>query len=163
MLELEIRLFQLSLGYARKLVWDIEPTQFALQNAPGMNHPDWIIGHLATVADMGARLLGEEVQLPEDWPGRFGPGSKVSPHLVDYPSKDELLDAFETTSARLADLVANASEKRLQLDQPTPFFRDQLPTIGDLIAHILTTHIMLHLGQLSAWRRLNGLGSVLNF
>jgi len=28
-----------------------------------------------------------------------------------------------------------------------------LPTRGDLLAHILTTHEATHLGQLSAWRR----------
>jgi len=38
-----------------------------------------------------------------------------------------------------------------------------LPTVGDLLLHVMTAHPMLHLGQLSAWRRLMGLGSVLGF
>jgi hypothetical protein len=31
-----------------------------------------------------------------------------------------------------------------------------LKTIGDVMDHLLTTHFAFHIGQLSAWRRLEG-------
>ena len=50
-----------------------------------------------------------------------------------------------------------------QLAAPSPFapMLELLPTAGDLLAHVLTTHATMHLGQLSAWRRLKGLPAVL--
>jgi hypothetical protein len=41
------------------------------------------------------------------------------------------------------------------------FLKGPLPTVGDLLAHLMTTHEAAHLGQLSAWRRLLGLPGVL--
>ena len=41
------------------------------------------------------------------------------------------------------------------------FLRESLTTVGELVAHLMTTHPAFHLGQLSTWRRANGLPSVL--
>jgi hypothetical protein len=36
-------------------------------------------------------------------------------------------------------------------------FKDELPTVADLATFLLTGHMGVHLGQLSAWRRMIGL------
>ena len=43
---------------------------------------------------------------------------------------------------------------------PIRFLLRHLPTVGDLLAHLLTTHSAYHLGQLSTWRRAAGLPEV---
>ncbi|MDX2035884.1 MAG: DinB family protein [Isosphaeraceae bacterium] len=159
-MELETRLFSLTVDLTKKLIDGIDPLQFALQNAPGMNPPAWIVGHLTVVADMGCALVGATSELGDDWRQRFAPGSTPTSNLADYPSPADLVARFDDACARLLAAVASADPARLASPQSTPFFRKALPTIGDLTAHILTTHPMFHNGQLSAWRRLNGYGSV---
>ena len=161
MLDRELRLFAMVLDYARKLVRDLDDAHLADQPAEGVNHPAWVLGHLTVVSDMGTKLLGGESVLPEDWKIRFGPGSKTSSDRSEYPSKEELLAHFETCAANFVEAAGKVGERRLGLPNPTPFFVAQLPTVADLAAHLMTTHPMLHLGQLSTWRRVNGLPSVL--
>src|SRR5262249_50043368 len=124
---------------------------------PGVNHPAWILAHLAFPADRVARVLGADMALPDDWHTRFGPGSKVSPAREDYPGKDELLRAVEQCFARARELATAATPEQLSRTTPTKCLKDQLPTVGDAVAFLLTGHLGLHLGQLSSWRRMIGL------
>jgi uncharacterized damage-inducible protein DinB len=48
------------------------------------------------------------------------------------------------------------------MPQPGPFLQKELPTLGDILGHLMTTHPSLHLGQLSTWRRVIGLPPVLS-
>lgn len=41
----------------------------------GMNHPAWIIGHLAWASDRAAQLMGLHSGLPAGWPERFDSSS----------------------------------------------------------------------------------------
>jgi hypothetical protein len=45
---------------------------------------------------------------------------------------------------------------------PTPLeaVRGFLPTLGDCFVFVMAAHENMHLGQLSAWRRIQGLGRV---
>ncbi len=38
--------------------------------------------------------------------------------------------------------------------------KPMLPTAREVIAHLMTTHIGIHLGQLSAWRRQMGMAAI---
>jgi hypothetical protein len=48
------------------------------------------------------------------------------------------------------------------LAQPLPDvrFRDQFPTVGHAVLHILAAHTALHIGQVIVWRRAMGLPAV---
>ena len=52
-----------------------------------------------------------------------------------------------------------ADEEMLLQKQQTSFLTEQLPTVGDLLGHVFTTHVALHMGQLSQIRRGSGLPS----
>jgi hypothetical protein len=56
--------------------------------------------------------------------------------------------------------VANANPEAMWQPQSL-IFPQHFPTVADMIAHLMTTHPCVHLGQLSAWRRYYGLPSVL--
>lgn len=163
MFERECTLYAFVLGYAQRLVADLDEAEMAVQPAPGMNPPAWILGHLAIATDYALRLLGEATACPRDWHVRFGPGSVPPADPAAYPSKAELMAALERGHERVDTAARRATPERLE--QPhgveIAFLKEPLPTVGDLLAHLMTTHEAAHLGQLSAWRRLQGKPGVL--
>ena len=144
------------MAYCHRLVDDLPDAELSLQPVTGMNHPAWILGHLCVAADMGIRILGGERLCGREWLGLFGPGNQPATERGTYPSKEELLAKFDACYHRLAELAVRASPEVCQTPQRTPFFQQELPTQGDMVTHLLTSHLGGHLGQLSAWRRARG-------
>lgn len=157
MLEAEFKINQFLIGYARMLIGDIPDERMAEQPMPGVNHPTWILGHLAWSTDRGRWVLGLEPELPTEWTTLFGFGSKPSADRGDYPPRDELIRAFERGFERLRDQAGSATTEQLAQPSPIPRTKDQLPTMKDAIAFLLTGHPGVHLGQLSMWRRMIGM------
>jgi hypothetical protein len=162
MLALELTLYTFNLNYARSLASDIPESRFVEQPTPGGNTPLWIFGHLTISTDYALMLLGQPMATPKEWHRLFGPGSSPVP-TGPVPTKTELLATYEAGHARVAAAVPGATPEALS--QPHTVEMDVLkrllPTKGQLLAHLLTTHEAMHLGQLSAWRRQIGLKSVL--
>jgi hypothetical protein len=161
MFERERRLFADNYGYARQLVVDVPDEQLAEQPDPGLNHPAWILGHLATVADYVVTLLGGTPAVPDGWAALFSTGSVPSPERGLYPAKADLLNAFEAAHGALAAAAAGLDEAAAARPNPVEGLRQRFPTVGDVLAYVLTTHEAVHLGQLSAWRRVMGLKGVM--
>jgi hypothetical protein len=84
-------------------------------------------------------------------------GSKPTSERSAYPPAAELWDALKTGYRALGDALRTAPPEKLQAAHTIPFLTTLLPTVGDVVAHLLTTHLALHTGQLSMWRRLKGL------
>jgi uncharacterized damage-inducible protein DinB len=145
------------LGYGKMLVDDVPDERMAEQPHADINHPAWILGHLATSAESMLARVGEAKSLPEDWFTRFGAGSKPTPLRADYPSKVELWGALEHANQRIRDFVANAPAERLAAPTTIARAKEILPTAKEMIAFVLTGHVGVHFGQLSMWRRLIGL------
>lgn len=141
-------------GYGDGLVADIVAADFCKQPVAGMNHPAWIIGHLAVAADRHATFVGCEAQLA-DWKEQFGFGSEVSSEASAYPGKDELMAAWHSAHDRYVAAVQAAPPELLA--GPNEYVRPEaLPTLADFITFSMTGHTATHLGQLSAWRRADG-------
>ncbi len=150
-----------NLEYGKKLVAGIPDDKMCVQPAPGMNHAAWVIGHLTYVADSMIKVWDQNPTMPREWVELFNLASKPSDDRGRYPSKDELLGAYEKAYARLVEAVKNAPAEAFDREFPNPKLRPTLPTVGVAMIHILTSHHGLHLGQLSAWRRAQGLGPAL--
>jgi hypothetical protein len=90
----------------------------------------------------------------------FNPASKPTGDRARYPSKAELLDAYEKSYVRLSEAVRTAPLEAFEREFPNPKLRSSLPTVGVAMIHILGSHHGQHLGQLSAWRRALGLPPV---
>ena len=157
MLDSERKVNQFLVQYCRLLVGDIADERLAEQPLPGVNHPAWVLGHLAFSADRARGLLGAEKELPAAWTPLFGPGSQPSASRSDYPSKDDLLRAVEQGFERLRQQAAAATPAQLARPTTNPYTKDALPTVRDGVAFLLTGHLGIHLGQLSMWRRMIGL------
>jgi len=163
MFDRERTLYAFLLDYARKLADGIADAHLADQPAPGLNHPAWILGHLSIGTDIARQLLGKPTACPESWPELFGPGSTPRPDRSVYPSKEELLGALARGHEAVARASAEVSPESLagRHTVDLAFLKESIPTVGDLLAHLMTTHEATHLGQLSAWRRMMGLPGVL--
>lgn len=158
MFERERKLSVFNLALCERLLADVSEEEFAKQPAAGMNPPRWIVGHLAVSSDGGARLLGGEKRLPDDWHLAFSAGSKPVDESGPKPAKEELLRALREAHERLLAAV-DAADSAL-FDQPHGVKFENVerffPTRGDLLAFLMSDHEAFHLGQLSAWRRASG-------
>lgn len=163
MFERETRLYSFMLNYERMLIQDVDDARLAEQPVAGMNHAAWTLGHLALATDFALTLLDQPAQCPPDWLTTFGPGSEPVAERARYPSKNTLWSALESGHQAVVQALPALSPDKL--DQPHPFelafLKRALPSVGDVLAHLLTTHEAGHVGQLSAWRRALGLPGVL--
>jgi hypothetical protein len=157
MLDTDIKINSFLMQYCRTLMADIPDERIADQPLPGVNHPAWVLGHLALVADMANTLLGAERALPAEWSTLFGLGSKPSASRDAYPSKADLVRAVEQGYERVRQRAAAATAEQLAQPTTNPRMKDFLPTAQDRVAFVLTGHFGGHLGQLSSWRRMIGL------
>ncbi|MEO1236586.1 MAG: DinB family protein [Planctomycetota bacterium] len=151
----EIRTLRFMQGYGDDLLADIAPEDFCRQPVAKMNHPAWIIGHLAVAADHHAAEAGGTPQLV-GWDRRFDFGTEPSADPADYPGKAELIDAWHAANDRYIAAVSTAAPQALAEPTRGPL-AEALPTVGDFLTFSLTAHTSLHLGQLSAWRRAAGM------
>jgi len=172
-MESAIRLYAWNLLYANALVEDLSESQWTESCGPGLeNHPAWTIGHLVTGSDLLAEDLGLDRNLPEGWKELFerrGPGD---PRLPDsnpdiYPSMKELLAELARQHLRVERAWREKQEEGGQggtgLAAPIGWrYCDSLPTLGDVTLFLAVSHEAMHLGQLAAWRRAQGLPSALN-
>lgn len=142
--------------FAKSLVKDVDDADMARQPFEGANHPAWILGHIIVSTDGVLKLLGHKPTAPPEWQPLFGRGSTVSSDRAAYPSKEKLLAALEIVFDRATAAAVEASADQVAGPHHVELLQRGLPTKGDLIAMLLTTHVAQHLGQLSAWRRALG-------
>lgn len=157
--------YDFNLAYAKALVAELSESQMTSIPTQGLeNHPAWTLGHLVSGSAILAEDLGAELDLPEGWKELFlrrGPGDPRKPLLdVVYPSKGDLVAELERQHERVKSLALKLNEDQLQ----EPFnwrFGNFFPQLIDLIAFLCINHEAMHLGQLAAWRRAQGLDSAL--
>jgi hypothetical protein len=159
---------QLALGYAERLLKDITPDQFGRLAAPGgnmivSNHPAFVFGHLSLY---GPRILTELGQPSPDIPKQFQDVFSKDATCRDdtdgtiYPSLESVTELFFTGYRAALDALRTASDAQLQ--EPNPMggvMTEKFPTVGSMHNFYIGGHMMLHLGQVSAWRRMMGMGA----
>lgn len=153
-------LYAFSLHQAKNLTADLPVDRWTHQPAPQTNHAAWVIGHLAYCGDALIGLLGEPMHSPADWEKLFGITSEPVADATTYPEPATLLAALEETHNRLNELVPRIEEAKWNAAPLSPELAKHFPTLGEFGALILATHEPFHLGQLSTWRRVQGLPRV---
>ena len=149
--------------YGQRLVADLTAEQMILQPAPTgkapANHPAWVLSHLNTyIPIVSALILGQDFEDPKDAP--FGMQSKPESDLEIYGSKDDLLNTFVDGHQNVTALLQSASADVLQNPVPLERWQTRMPTVAAALIYLGMCHENLHLGQLSAWRRIQGMPSV---
>jgi len=157
MLDSAIQVNLFLMEHCRMLVGDIADERLAELPVAGVNHPAWVLGHLAWTADGALGMLGAQKRLSAEWASPFGRGSTPSVERGLYPSKDELLRAVEQGYQQVRQAAATANPEQLARPTTNPLIKETLPTLKEMIAFLLSGHMGVHLGQLSSWRRMIGL------
>jgi hypothetical protein len=160
-----------AMRYAKRLTSDIPSEKFGRLATPGgvliqSNHPAFVIGHLALYPSKAMHLLKLD-------PGATNPSerfvavfSKDSSCIDDssgttYPAKDELLQFFDQAYTAVRQAIREASDELLLSatadDSP---MKSLFPTVGAMLAFYIDGHVLMHLGQVSAWRRMQGMPPV---
>ena len=158
MFQYSLAQYAFQLGYCQAMMKDIDDLQLTYQPLPGVHHPAWILGHLVLSSDGIAKLVGQPSGVSEAWGKLFGRGSQLQGERSLYPTKAVLLGALVQAHERAVEVLASAPPEAFAKPNPLPLEPLKvLPTVGNLITHLLTTHEAMHLGQLSFWRRCVGL------
>jgi len=164
---------RVSVTMANRMLADVKPETFARSPRFGStvvktNHPAFVFGHLAMYPSGWLQAAGLEVPPectpPAGWSDLFAAGKECrdDPGGTIYPPMAEIVASFNKTHEAALPRLAALSDAKLSGQNPREGrLRDMFPTLGGLLMFYMTTHMMLHIGQVSAWRRCFGLGSVM--
>ncbi len=152
-----------ALRFSRKLLsgmLDATPDgMWCAQPVAGINHPLWLMGHVAWEDDdILVTLTGGASALPDGWKAMFGTGSKPSSSLNDYPPVSEVRRCFDMTRESLLAWYGGLDEATLA--SPLPDALQGTAESYAALAGTLAWHEGLHAGQLTVARKLMGLPPV---
>ena len=160
---------RLGLGYAERLLKDVRPGQFARLARIGdtvieSNHPAFIYGHLSLYAPRVIVQVGGEAAKflpPANFTELFSKDAKCvdDPDGSIYPPMGEITSAMLDGYRAAADALERADDALFSAENPNEAMRGKFPTTGAMHAFYVGGHLMLHMGQMSAWRRAVGLGA----
>lgn len=142
--------------HLRRLVADLDDRALLAQPSGIRSHAAWTVGHLVTSLQLLGGELGISPWLPKEWAQTFGTGSRPDLDPARYPGRDRLLWIFDNARGRIDAALETLDPERLAEPLPDIDLRDELPTLGHALLHILAAHFALHLGQLTAWRQAAG-------
>lgn len=155
--------FQKNLDYGPRLVADLSDSQMVAQpqlsEGLPVNHPAWIFSHLNIYLPvMEAIIKNESFDDPRDH--EFGMLSTPVADASIYPSRDQLLDQFVSGHQSVLQLLHGGDDALLENPVQLPRWKELMPTAAIALPYLMLNHENLHLGQISAWRRVQGMPSV---
>ncbi|WP_428939369.1 DinB family protein [Fontivita pretiosa] len=149
--------FAYCLDFLRDQVADVSAADMVAHPKGIVNHPAWIIGHLTYVFEMLGGAIGLPPWLPQEWAGRYGPGSVPVTDSAAYPTKENFLAILHDAQSRLTRAVEALPEARMDEPFPDESYRDVFPTIRHALTQVLVGHTAYHIGQITVWRSAMGL------
>ncbi len=158
----------LSIGYAERLLAGVSAERFARFATVGgtvveSNHPAFIYGHLSLYAPRMLLQLGHPAPgVPDQFELRFSKEARCVDDVDGdlYPPLDEIVAFFREGHRMVTGALRSTPDE--VLDRPNPAegrMKELFPTIGSVQTFYCAGHMMMHLGQMSAWRRMSGLGA----
>lgn len=155
------------IGYAERLMKGLPDDRFARMSSPGgqqvdANHPAFIFGHLCLYPQKVMEHIGastEQTRVPESFDAVFSKTAKCQDDAdgTIYPSAEVIKETFCRTYAAALEAIAECDDSILGKDNPDEAMNSVFPTMGSMLNFYLTSHVMVHLGQLSTWRRMEGM------
>ncbi|MCL4211080.1 MAG: DinB family protein [Phycisphaeraceae bacterium] len=153
-----------ALGYGELLLKDIPADRFAHMPLPNMNHAAFNYGHLSIYPNRLLSMIGRD-DLVVEKPGftdLFKAGSPCVEQDGRYPAKDVIASYYVDRYQALLKALEGVAEETFARPNPAEGrMRELFPTVGKAVNFLLGAHHMMHLGQVSAWRRAIGLGSAM--
>lgn len=153
---------RMTLKLAQAMNADIPADKFARKpQGADTNHPAWAMGHLSLYGDLIVELVGRaELAAPNETFTELFKAETACRDDADgslYPSKADIMARFLERMNTAIDAVGQADDAALSAVNESRL-ADRFPTTGAAANFLLGHHVMMHLGQVSAWRRMMGLG-----
>ncbi len=158
-----------SIGYADRLKAGLTHETFARFASPGgcvveSNHPSFVYGHLSLYPVRIVTELGAEASaiVPSDrFQEVYSPSVQCEddPEGTLYPPMDAVMSAFFDNYALAMTTLRETPDEKFAAANSLDRMKERFPTIGAMHNFYCGGHIMMHLGQLSAWRRMMGLAA----
>jgi hypothetical protein len=157
---------QLCLKYGEVLLKDVTPEMFGrFATADGKqiesNHPAFIYGHLSLYAHKIMEDLGKPMDaLPAGFEQNFSKDCvcKDDPD-GELPSMGTITTHFFGAWNQVLEALRATDDEAFQQPNPSEAMAKRFPTLGSVQNFYASGHNMMHLGQMSAWRRMSELGS----
>ena len=146
-----------------KLVADLADDQLAIQPAPKMNHAAWVLGHLLVVDYGFSKLVTGEpapAWVTDDVTALYGNKSEPVADKSKYQPKAFYLEKMTEVRGQIMARLKAMTQADFDAPHPDPARRERFPTVGHMVTFYGTWHETYHSGQLSAWRRVQGLPPV---
>jgi uncharacterized damage-inducible protein DinB len=146
-----------------KLVADLSDDQICLQPAPKTNHPAWVLGHLITSEHAFLALIGGAPMpawVDDDYRKIYGGSSQPVADKSKYKPKQFYIEKLAAAREQILARLKQMKDSDFAAPHPDPARRERFPTIGHMAMLYGTWHEAYHSGQLSAWRRVQGLPPV---
>ena len=156
------------LRYAERLLNDVKPEQFArfaVVNGKVIesNHPAFVYGHLSLYGPRILSQLGQPGPIAsEGFDAAFSKDARCvdDPNGAVYPPMEAVTQAFFDGYKAAVPVLRSLPDEAFQPANPMGGRMTELfPTLGSLQTFYCGGHMMMHLGQVSAWRRMMDLGA----
>ena len=130
------------------------------------NHPVFVYGHLSLYPARVAGMIGLNaagVDIPAAWNDLFKAGAPCIDDVAGtlYPTIGEVGSKLATATEACLAAMDSLDDAALLVPPSDERFRERFFTVGGAANFLLNNHVMLHLGQVSAWRRCFGLPSAM--
>jgi uncharacterized damage-inducible protein DinB len=146
-----------------KLVADLSDEQLTVQPAPKTNHPAWVLGHLLIVDHAFLNTIAG-VPIPawidDNFRAVYGGKSTPVADKSKYQPKAYYIEKLAAVREQIYAKLKTLTPEQLDAPHPDPARRERMPTVGTAITFYGTWHEAYHAGQLSTWRRVQGLPPV---
>ncbi|MCL2648879.1 MAG: DinB family protein [Phycisphaerales bacterium] len=146
-----------------KLVADLSDQQMCYQPAPKTNHPAWVLGHLLSSEYMFLSLIGGSpipAWIDAEYRATYGGNSQPVADKSKYKPKSFYIEKLTAAREQIIARLKQMKDEDFAAPHPDPARRERFPTIGHMVMLYGTWHEAYHSGQLSAWRRVQGLPAV---
>lgn len=160
---------ELSLAYGKRLLTGVTDPDFGRFAKPDgeivpSNHPAFIYGHLSLYPSRVIRELGQDASAyepTERYKELFSASATCEddPERTIYPPMDEVVDRFVRGYEAAIAATRQADDTAFAAENPNEKMRSKFGSLGAMHNFYLGGHVMMHMGQMSAWRRMMKLGS----
>lgn len=130
------------------------------------NHPVFVYGHLSLYISRILGLVGlpvERWEKPAGWEELFNAGVECKDDAAGtlYPELETVSSFFINGQKHLLKVLPEVNDEVFAQINPSEASRERMPNVGGVVNLLAGPHATYHLGQISAWRRFQGLGSAM--
>lgn len=149
-------MFKFNTDIVNKAIVDVGSEDWFRKPGDDSNHLMWVMGHIVVHRGRTLKTLG--LDWDASWAPLFARGSE---RIADgeYPSTQEMLDAWNQVSAELAAALGSAPTEVLAKTAPTGSLSFDGKTSG--MVAFLAFHDTYHTGQVSYLRKWLGYGQTI--